>query len=317
MPLTNTQLLWYDSNVLRLTQKKRTEYHEQVDRLIKELRRHVENRVELKVTKVVKAGSFAKYTILRKTNDDAVDVDVVFYITGKDASQKTFKELSDTIFELLTKIYPTKKVQDFEIQRRAATVTFIGSGLAVDIVPLIQDHARPDYGWQFDIQDGSKSETCAPCSISFVADRKNIDTHFRTLVRMGKRWKNHHKPAGLKSFHIELIMAHLLEKNGTGGSIEKRFRDFLLYIAQSGLKHRVDFVENRSKSTVQFSDPVVIVDPVNNRNNAASRIKEEERLEIQQAADQSWEAAVHASDEGDVELWKEVFGPRFKVEDGE
>lgn len=317
MPLTNVQLLWYDSNVLRLPQKKRTEYHEQVDRLIKELRKQVENREELKVSKVVKAGSFAKYTILRKTNDDAVDVDVVFYITGKDASHETFKQLSDTIYELLIKIYPTKKVEDFEIQRRAATVTFIGSGLSVDIVPLIQDPARPDHGWQFDIQDGSKSETCAPCSIKFVADRKNTDTHFRTLVRMGKRWKNHHKPAGLKSFHIELIMAHLLEKNGSGGSIEKRFRDFLLYIAQSGLKDRIDFVENRSNSTVQFTDPVVIVDPVNNRNNAASRITENERIEIMQAATQSWEDAVFASEDDDVELWKEVFGPRFKVEDDE
>lgn len=317
MPLTNTQLLWYDSNVLRLTQQKRTEYHEQVDRLIKELRKHVEHREELTVTKVVKAGSFAKYTILRKTNDDPVDVDVVFYITGKDVNHETFAKLSDTIYELLIKIYPTKKVEDFVIQRRAATVTFIGTGLAVDIVPLLQDPVRADYGWQFDIQDGSKSETCAPCSIKFVADRKNTDTHFRTLVRLGKRWKNHHKPDGLKSFHIELIMAHLLEKNGSGGSIEKRFRDFLLYIAQSGLKDRIDFVENRGNPAVKFSDPVVIVDPVNNRNNAASRIKEEERLDIVKIANQSWEDAVIASEEDDVELWKDVFGPRFKVEDDE
>ena len=134
---------------------------------------------------------------------------------------------------------------------------------------------------------------------------------------MGKRWKNHHKPAGLKSFHIELIMAHLLEKNGTGGNIEKRFRDFLLYIAQSGLKDRIDFVENCSSSAVEFSDSVVIVDPVNNRNNAASRITETERMEITQVANQSWEDAVFASEENDVELWKEVFGPRFKVEDDE
>lgn len=317
MPLTNTQLLWYDSNVLRLTQQKRTEYHEQVDRLIKELRKHVENREELTVTKVVKAGSFAKYTILRKTNDDPVDVDVVFYITGKDVNHETFAKLSDTIYELLIKIYPTKKVEDFEIQRRAATVTFIGTGLAVDIVPVLQDPMRADYGWQFDIQDGSKSETCAPCSIKFVADRKNTDPHFRTLVRLGKRWKNHHKPAGLKSFHIELIMAHLLEKHGTGGSIEKRFRHFLLYIAQSGLEDRIDFVENRSSPAVKFNDPVVIVDPVNNRNNAASRITEAERLDIKQIANQSWEDAVLASEEDDVELWKEVFGPRFKVEDNE
>lgn len=33
---------------------------------------------EIKITKVVKAGSFAKFTILRKTHEDPVDVDVVF-----------------------------------------------------------------------------------------------------------------------------------------------------------------------------------------------------------------------------------------------
>jgi hypothetical protein len=217
--------------------------------------------------------------------------------------------------QLLIKIYPTKKIEDFEIQRRAATVTFVGTGLAVDIVPVLQDAKRPQYGWQFDIQDGSKSETCAPCSIQFVANRKNSDTYFRTLIRLAKRWKNHTKPAGLKSFHIELIMAHLLEKNGTGASIEQRFRDFLLYIAKSGLKERIDFVENRSSPTVKFNDPVVIIDPVNNSNNVASRIKEAERLDIVKTANDSWETAHLASADDDLDLWKEIFGPRFKVDD--
>ena len=35
---------------------------------------------------------------------------------------------------------------------------------------------------------------------------------------------------------IELIMAHVLATQGKEGSIEQRFRNFLLYIAQSGLK---------------------------------------------------------------------------------
>jgi hypothetical protein len=37
MPLTNTQLAYFDSNVLRLSADKRTEYHGQVDHLIAEL----------------------------------------------------------------------------------------------------------------------------------------------------------------------------------------------------------------------------------------------------------------------------------------
>lgn len=89
MGLTNTELRYYDSNVLRLPADKRKEYHEQVDRLIDELRKSVRDRTEIKITKVVKAGSFAKFTILRKTNVDPVDVDVVFYISGRDASQET------------------------------------------------------------------------------------------------------------------------------------------------------------------------------------------------------------------------------------
>jgi hypothetical protein len=34
VPLTNTELRYYDSNVLRLPANKRKDYHEQVDRLI-------------------------------------------------------------------------------------------------------------------------------------------------------------------------------------------------------------------------------------------------------------------------------------------
>lgn len=69
MPLTNTDLQYYDSKVLRLSAEKRKEYHGQVDNLVIELRKHVTAQSDLKITKVVKAGSFAKYTILNKTTE--------------------------------------------------------------------------------------------------------------------------------------------------------------------------------------------------------------------------------------------------------
>src|SRR5262249_19149363 len=155
MPLTNEQLRYYDSNTLRLPADKRTEYHAQVDRLITELRRSLRDQNEIKITKVVKAGSFAKFTILRKTPVDPVDVDLVFYIANRDIDQETLQSLTNTIYELLIKIYPNKAVEDFEIQRKAATVAFVGSGLSVDIVPVIEDGSRDGYGYQFDVQDGS------------------------------------------------------------------------------------------------------------------------------------------------------------------
>lgn len=314
MALNNTELRYYDSNVLRLPSDKRKEYHEQVDRLIVELCKGVRDKTEIKITKVVKAGSFAKYTILRKTSIDPVDVDVVFYISGRDADKETLDSLNNTIYDLLIKQYPSKSVEDFEIQRKAATVTFVGTGLSVDIVPVIEDDNRPGYGWQFDIHDGSRIQTCAPCQVKFVRDRKNQDSDFRTLVRMAKKWRNQAELKPLKSFAIELIMAHVLATQGNKGSIEQRFRNFLLYIAQSGLKDEISFPENSAPFTT-FSDPVVILDPVYSLNNVTSRISEAERKEIVAAAEAAWETANFASAENDNEVWKEIFGPRFKTED--
>lgn len=313
MALTNTELRYYDSNILRLPADRRKEYHAQVDRLIYALCNQVRNKTEIKITKVMKAGSFAKYTILRKTTYDPVDVDVVFYISGRDVNKETFDSLSATIYDLLIKIYPTKSVEDFEIQRKAATVTFIGTGLSVDIVPVIEDESRSGYGWQYDIHDGSKIQTCAPCQIKFIQERKKHDNDFRTLVRMAKKWRNYAEIKPLKSFAIELIMAHVLATQGKDDSIEQRFRNFLLYIAQSGLKHQISFPENMAPFGI-FSNPVVILDPVYSLNNVTSRISEAERQEIVEAAQDAWETANFASVENDNTVWKEIFGPGFKVD---
>lgn len=131
---------------------------------------------------------------------------------------------------------------------------------------------------------------------------------------MAKRWRNYAELTHLKSFHIELILAYIHDQKGSEGSIEQRFRRFLLYIAETELKDTISFPEN-TLPLASFSDPVVIIDPVCSANNTASRITENERQEIVQAADEAWETANFASTEDDSENWKELFGPRFKVED--
>lgn len=313
MSLSNTQIRYFDSEVLRLPAEKRKEYHAQVDHLITELSKNIRQKTKIRITKVVKAGSFAKYTILRKTSEDPVDVDLVFYIADQSVDAESRTTLLDKIYELLMEVYPNKKVDDFEIQRKAATVEFVASGLSVDIVPVIQDSQRTDHGWQFGT-DGSKTLTCAPCQINFLSKRKDADKDFRTLVRMGKRWRRQAELGALKGFTVELIAAHVLAAGGTAGSLEERFRRFLLYIAQSELKQVISFPEN-SLPLGTFTDPVVILDPVNSQNNVAARITEEERQEIVAAADRDWELANLASVDDDHDVWKQVFGNRFKVED--
>ena len=303
---------YYDSNILRLPEDTRKKYHGQVDNLISVLSKKLRDQVGIKITKIVKAGSFAKHTILRKTSENPVDVDVVFYISGHNTSQENLDSLSEIIYDLLTKIYPQKEVEDFIIERKAATVEFKGSGLSVDIVPVIQDPSRPEYGWHFN-KNGLKVEACAPCQIKFVRDRKDRDNDFRTLVRLAKKWRNYSELKPLKSFTIELIMAHLLDTEGKDGTIEQKFRRFLHYIADSDLKKAIKFAENKQPFK-EFKDPVIILDPVSSENNVASRITDEERSEIVRTADKAWETASFASAKNNLEIWKELFGKGFKVE---
>jgi tRNA nucleotidyltransferase (CCA-adding enzyme) len=312
MSLTNTQLKFYDSNVLRLPDDKRTEYDHQVKNLISSLNQKLKDQTGISISNVVKSGSFAKYTILKKTNEDPVDVDIVFFISGRDIGNETLPELSETIHDLLISIYPQKKVGDFTIQRKATTVEFQGSGLSVDIVPVIEDPSRPGYGWQFD-QNGLSLETCPKCQIDFVKARKDIDGDFRTLVRLAKKWRNYSELTHFKSFMIELIMAHLLDKDGPEGTIEQKFRRFLQYIGASKLKETIKFPENKPPFE-QFDNPVIIYDPASSANNIAGRIKEQERSEIVETANTAWEVAHEASAKEDLEMWKELFGSGFKVE---
>lgn len=133
-------------------------------------------------------------------------------------------------------------------------------------------------------------------------------------MRLGKKWRNFQEIKPLKSFHIELILAFLQDRNGASESIEQKLRDFFLYIAQSELKELIRFPENRGL-IAEFDDPVVIVDPVNNSNNTTARVSEDERRAIVSASRHAWETANFASVEEDPEVWKELFGPHFKVKD--
>lgn len=314
MSLNNTQIRYYDYNVLRLPLDKRTEYNAQVDRLIANVRQQLHKHTEFRITRVKKAGSFAKHTILRKlASDDHLDCDVAFYLRDHDASNEDLASLNNSIRGFLDAAYPNKSVEDFQIDNRTANVRFVGSGLLVDIVPVIEMEAGSEYGWQYGL-DGTRVLTCVKGQLEFVKARKDSDGDFRTLVRLAKRWRNYNGVTSLKSYQIELIMAYLLDTDGKEMPVEERFRRFLLYIVQSGLKDKIVFDET-PKPIGSFTEPVVIVDPVNGQNNVAARMTEDKRQNIVALAKESWEAAHYASVENDPEVWKEVFGPKFRTAD--
>jgi len=312
MGLTDTQWRYYDHEVLRLPKADRDTYTSQVDRLIEKLTQKIHTDTTFKVDRVRKAGSFAKHTILRKMGGIAPDVDVAFFLKDRNAATEDYASLSDTIHAFLVDAYPTKSVEDFTIGRRTATVQFIRSGLTVDVVPMIAIAEKNGYGWQY-FDDGERVETYPRGQIDFVNTRKKTHDSYRALVRITKQWRNYCEVPGLKSYAIELLMAYLFDQDSTPRGLEERFRRFLLYIVQSGLQDVVSFPEN-GRPIGHFSDPVVIIDPVNSSNNVASRITEAEREAIVVAAEQAYDLAQEASVEEDRSLWKTIFGPRFQVE---
>lgn len=311
MALSNAQWRYYDHEVLRLPQDSREIYNGQVNRLVEKLTEKINADKKFKVNRARKAGSFAKHTILRRMGGVAPDVDVAIFLDDRAAAAEDYASLSDTIHEFLIASYPTKKVDDFTIGRRTATVQFIGSGLTVDVVPMITIPDKSGYGWQY-FDDGTRVETYPAGQINFINTRKKTHPEYRALVRLAKQWRNHQDIKGLKSYAIELLMAHMFDQNPGTLGIEQRFREFLLFLAQSRLQEAVSFPENTTPPT--FSDPVVVVDPVNSDNNVTSRISETERANIVQEAEDAYSLALEADAENDLSIYKEIFGPRFQVE---
>jgi len=112
--------------------------------------------------------------------------------------------LNDTSTLAESSSAPNKSVEDFEIQRKAATDTFVGTGRSLHIVRSSKTEPC-GYGC-FRHSRRHKTQTCAPCN-QFVRDRKDPDADFH-LVRMPKvAQPGELKPAEV--FRIELIMAHV------------------------------------------------------------------------------------------------------------
>ena len=121
-----------------------------------------------------------------------------------------------------------------------------------------------------------------------------------------------------KSFMIEMILSHLCDKGLGFSDYPEALQHFFTYVAHTDMREKVIFADYYRASAVgQFSDPVQIIDPVNEKNNVAS-------LYTATQADAIVEAALDAGDAIDAALaaptkqetvyyWRRVFGSSFQV----
>lgn len=317
MMLTNAQIEVFVSKVLHLGTGKRKEYIAQVDYLIGRLKTKITEDSSFKVKGFKKTGSLVKGTVLKPRGDNGVDADIAVFLDVSAAEKDDVEKLHSIILDLLLAVYPTKKKEDFQVQPRTLGIHFHDSGLDVDLVPVIPIPEEPGYGWQPSSQNGDPVKTCVQGQLDFIKNRRDADDRYRTLVRLLKKWRNEKELDKFRSFTIELITAHLYDRDGAATSLEAGLQRFFLYVAQSELKEPISFPELGEIKTFP-SGTVVILDPVNKENNVTARLSDSERKEIVAAAASAWEtieAASWKNTKGEtVDLWKEIMGRSFTVD---
>ena len=103
------------------------------------------------------SGSLAKGTPLRSLND----IDMACYISGADTPQEV-GDLLEYLAERLRTAFPNFKSDQVTPQTYSVTVSFRGSGLDVDVVPILYDGDPDWYGNLVSQDDGSFLETKKP-----------------------------------------------------------------------------------------------------------------------------------------------------------
>lgn len=303
---------------VNLPKEKADEFRAQARRLREKLEGYLAEHPDFALKKMLLSGSLAKGTALRSLND----IDVAVYISGSDAPHD-LRALPNYLAEKLRKAFPNFSPEQVQPQTYSVTVNFRGTGLNVDVVPVLYA-GLPDWrGNLISQDDGSFLETSIPLHLEFARKRKQAQaTHFAQVVRLIKYWarrmKQEHDGFRFKSFMIEMILAKLTDNGTDLSDYPEALQSFFTYVAESNLSERIVFEDYYQASTVAPSaDRVQIIDPINASNNVA-------RLYTAQNAAAIVDAALDAGDAIDAALkaptkeltvhyWQKVFGSSFQV----
>jgi len=327
MKLTNTQLQNFIGRI-KLKEENMPKYREQVNKLKEKLEAKIneDDRTGIKVTKYLLAGSWKKRTILRPTGENPIDIDLVLFVEGDDSLKKDLKKLHDFIVEYLQEIYQNKDIKrdvDAEGNTKSIKIKFSGTGLEVDIVPVIPISDLDEYVWQPQRGGGGKIYiTSVTKQLDFARERKNKNSSFTSIVRAIKWWKNYKElypvngEPGLTSFVIELIVSYLEIEEGIENDIELGIIRFFRFVSDPNFP--IVKFKNAIKSVPSSYDtPIYVGDPTNNENNAAKKLDESIWDEIIEESNDAFDSLFIAQSkigqEDTIEEWKHVFGPKFNI----
>ena len=220
----------------------------------------------------------------------------------------------------------TKDAEDFVISEHAVGITLRGSGLKIDVAPVLYEGAPDDRGYLITRQ-GDRVLTSVTLHLAFIRARRDAaGPNYRELIRLLKAWireaKRNDTDLRCKSFLLELIVAHLWDQGWNGEPLAvddypRAFEQVLGYIARTGLRTPVIFTDFYAKTEVTSdSKPIQVWDPVNPANNVARTYTESDRQRLVKTATTALEEitwAAVAPTKGDAnDAWRTVLGPGFE-----
>jgi hypothetical protein len=314
--IDHPDLVRFAEERVNLPHDKALQFRAQARDLRERLEGYLSEHPDFSLKKMLLSGSLAKGTALRTLND----IDVACYISGADAPGGVPK-LLNYLADRLRKAYPNFSPDQVKPQTFSVTVSFKGSGLDVDVVPILYDGDPNWYGRLVSQEDGSFLSTCIPRHLEFIRKRKHAhDTDFAQVVRLVKHWaarmKQENESFRFKSFMIELILAQLADQGETFTDYPEALQNFFTYVARTNLRQQIVFEDYYKASVVgSFSEPIKIIDPVNAKNNVCELYTAANADAIVAAAldaGDAIESALYATTKQDtVRYWQKVFGSAF------
>ena len=271
------------------------------------------------LVKMLHAGSVAKGTALRKVKD----LDTAVYV--KTAAAPVGPD-TDLVIWLAQRLYEANTNMDreqFVENPHCVTVAFRGTGLDVDVVPVLYEGEPDDRGYLVRKHTGERKLTSITLHLRFIRERKTrYGGDFAQLIRLTKWWKRVVDDADrdgfrFKSFMIELLWAHLADGGLALGDYTVALERFFAHIVTGNLADQVSFTDFYPAADVppRSHKAIEVLDPVNPANNVASLYEPTDRDRIVTAAHRALDAlseARWAPTKGRaVECWQTVLGPTF------
>jgi len=303
------------------------EANRQTDYMIEQLRNKVSEDKTFTLEKVLKAGSNAKFTSLRKTDENVFDVDVGAYYSGEGATKDQLDRLLRFTRDQLRSIYPTKNKEDFELLKSAVRVKFLsGIKLWVDVAPIIRDISlKIENGGWIPRADGWRL-TSVTCHNQFVISRtarsRNVSgpVRFNRLVRMLKWWNNLQDEFAQPSIFCDCIAAAAYDEISITNEWQSSLVGMFRYILKHQFESPIVFNDYYDPSKIEIpGDPVVIMDSVNPKNNITVFWTEVIRNKYMDLVQDAYDAMKYArsyeldgEEEEAISEWCLVFGEKFR-----